>query len=80
MTGDLPTPMSARSMQFGMPPPPPPRTPTTPAAASKPKSPRDEPHPFGRHELTHVRTFRVFGAIKGGVVHGPPPNLAGLPL
>ncbi|KAF7354837.1 Methyltransf-25 domain-containing protein [Mycena sanguinolenta] len=73
---DVPTPASAKSMQnVGLPP----RTPTTPtpiALETAPKSAR-EPRPFLPHELTHVRTFRIFSAVKGGLVSAPP--LAALP-
>ncbi|KAF8204401.1 hypothetical protein K438DRAFT_1819793 [Mycena galopus ATCC 62051] len=72
---DIPTPASAKSMQsMGMPP----RTPTSAGAVeAAPKSPTDA-RPFGKHELTHVRTFRVFGAVKGGI-HASAPLVAGLP-
>ncbi|KAJ7146264.1 hypothetical protein C8R44DRAFT_757016 [Mycena epipterygia] len=53
---DMPTPVSARSTHHLMQPP---RTPTVPGD-------REEVGPFGRHELVHVRTLRVFGAVKGG--------------
>ncbi|KAF7347406.1 Methyltransf-25 domain-containing protein [Mycena venus] len=73
---DVPTPASARSMRHetGAP-----RTPTSDVA---PKSPiaLEKPHPFGQHELTHVRTFRVFGAVKGGVHLIQPASPVGLPV
>ncbi|KAK7063784.1 Methyltransf-25 domain-containing protein [Favolaschia claudopus] len=60
---DFPTPASARSVP-GAPPalPPMPRTPTS---ETPPRTPREDPHPFGEYELTHVRSFRVYNAIKG---------------
>ncbi|KAJ6541865.1 hypothetical protein B0H19DRAFT_1268807 [Mycena capillaripes] len=58
---DVPTPGSARSMHHAVP-----RTPTTEAAPKTPAAVETR-NPFARDELTHVRTFRVFAAIKGGV-------------
>ncbi|KAJ6486116.1 S-adenosyl-L-methionine-dependent methyltransferase [Mycena vitilis] len=60
---DLPTPASARSMQHSIP--------RTPTAVEPPVAKSTETHPFEQHELTHVRTFRVFGAVKGGVPPAP---------
>ncbi|KAJ7665216.1 hypothetical protein DFH06DRAFT_1186785, partial [Mycena polygramma] len=60
---DLPTPASARSMQHSIP--------RTPTAVEPPVAKSTETHPFEQHELTHVRTFRVFGAVKGGVPAAP---------
>ncbi|KAJ7606832.1 hypothetical protein FB45DRAFT_949243 [Roridomyces roridus] len=51
---DMPTPVSARSAFHAIPP----RTPALP------ESSEGDPHPFGRYDLPHVRTFRVFSAVK----------------
>ncbi|KAJ7508575.1 hypothetical protein B0H11DRAFT_1704073 [Mycena galericulata] len=51
---DLPTPVSARSTHHSIP-----RTPT-----GLPEPKEEELHPFGHHELTHVRTLRIFSAVK----------------
>ncbi|KAJ7762428.1 hypothetical protein DFH07DRAFT_739382 [Mycena maculata] len=56
---DLPTPASATSVK-GVP-----RAPTMSRDEMRGEEWEREPHPFGRHELTHVRTLRIFGAVKG---------------
>ncbi|KAJ7044958.1 hypothetical protein C8F04DRAFT_1249405 [Mycena alexandri] len=58
--GDLSTPVSARSAHHVVPP-------RTPTGGDAPRGSKD-PHPFAPDELTHVRTVRVFAAVKGGVV------------
>ncbi|KAJ7157082.1 hypothetical protein C8R46DRAFT_1113323 [Mycena filopes] len=60
-----PTPMSGTGPQHTVPPW---LITDVPSRGGSDDEDRDPPHPFAPDELTHVRTLRVFSAVKGGVV------------
>jgi hypothetical protein len=58
---DVPTPGSARSVHHQF-----------PHTSTVVTDVKEVARPYKSDELTHVRTFRVFGAIKGGVLRADP--------